>query len=60
MGFTQTKMGRPGFGGVRAGLYLGAHYDLVIRGGRVLDPETGLDQVSNVGIVGGRISARLD
>lgn len=33
-----------------------ANYDLVIRGGRVLDPETGLDQVTNVGIVGGHIA----
>jgi len=32
------------------------NYDLVIRGGRVLDPETGLDQVANVGVVGGRIT----
>jgi hypothetical protein len=28
-------------------------YDLVIAGGRVLDPETGLDEVRNVGIRGG-------
>jgi N-acyl-D-aspartate/D-glutamate deacylase len=32
-------------------------YDLVIAGGRVLDPETGLDEVRNVGIRGGRIEA---
>ncbi|MEO6237486.1 MAG: D-glutamate deacylase, partial [Vicinamibacterales bacterium] len=32
-------------------------YDLVIRGGRVIDPETGLDGVRNVGIVAGRIAA---
>ena len=32
------------------------NYDLVIRGGRVLDPETGLDRISNVGVVGGRIT----
>jgi N-acyl-D-aspartate/D-glutamate deacylase len=31
-------------------------YDLVIRGGRVLDPETGLDGVRDVGIVGDRIA----
>ncbi|HWZ83511.1 MAG TPA: amidohydrolase family protein [Terriglobales bacterium] len=30
-------------------------YDLVIEGGRVLDPESGLDAVRNVGIVGGKI-----
>jgi N-acyl-D-aspartate/D-glutamate deacylase len=31
--------------------------DLVIRGGRIIDPETGLDAVRNVGIAGGRIAA---
>jgi len=30
-------------------------YDLVITGGRVIDPETGLDAVRNVGIVNGQI-----
>ena len=32
-------------------------YDLVIRGGRVIDPETGLDAIRDVGITGGRIAA---
>src|SRR5258708_5305073 len=31
-------------------------YDLVIEGGRVLDPETGLDAVRNVGITQGKIT----
>src|SRR5258706_10837599 len=31
-------------------------YDLVLEGGRVLDPETGLDAVRNVGINGGKIA----
>ena len=31
-------------------------YDLVIRGGRVMDPEMGLDAVRNVGIQGSRIA----
>src|SRR2546429_7095809 len=31
--------------------------DLVLAGGRVLDPETGLDATRNVGIQGGRIAA---
>ncbi|HEV2992614.1 MAG TPA: amidohydrolase family protein [Candidatus Angelobacter sp.] len=31
------------------------NYDLVIQGGRVLDPETGLDAVRNVGITQGKI-----
>jgi len=34
----------------------GADYDVVIRGGRVLDPETGLDQVTNVAITNGHIT----
>ncbi|MFG1921820.1 amidohydrolase family protein [Cryptosporangium sp. NPDC048952] len=32
-------------------------YDVVLRGGRVIDPETGLDGVRNVGISGDRIAA---
>jgi N-acyl-D-aspartate/D-glutamate deacylase len=32
-------------------------YDLVIHGGRVIDPETNLDAVRDVGITGGRIAA---
>jgi N-acyl-D-aspartate/D-glutamate deacylase len=32
-------------------------FDLVIRGGRVIDPETGLDAVRDVGITAGRITA---
>lgn len=32
-------------------------YDIVIQGGRVMDPESGLDAVMNVGIRGGRIEA---
>ena len=32
-------------------------YDLVLRGGRVMDPESGMDAVMNVGITGGSIAA---
>jgi dihydroorotase len=32
-------------------------YDLVIRNGRVMDPESGLDQVRDVGVSGGRVAA---
>ncbi|MCR1783813.1 amidohydrolase family protein [Nocardioides carbamazepini] len=35
----------------------GASHDLAIVGGRVVDPETGLDAERNVGIVGGRIAS---
>ena len=31
-------------------------YDLVIEGGRVMDPETKFDEVANVGIKDGRIA----
>ena len=34
-----------------------ADYDVVILGGRVMDPETEFDQVANVGISGGWITA---
>jgi hypothetical protein len=30
-------------------------YDVVLKGGRVMDPETSLDAVMNVGIKGGKI-----
>ena len=30
-------------------------YDIVLKHGRVIDPETGLDEVRNVGIKGNRI-----
>ena len=32
-------------------------YDLVIRGGRVIDPESGLDAIRHLGISGGKIQA---
>ena len=32
-------------------------YDLVIRNGRVIDPESGLDAVRDVGIIAGRVAA---
>src|SRR5580704_12328170 len=35
----------------------GHAYDLVLRNGRVIDPETKLDAVRNVGIENGRIAA---
>jgi len=37
-------------------LALSQSYDVVIQGGRVIDPETGLDAVRNVGISQGKIS----
>ena len=33
-----------------------AHYDVVLRGGRVMDPETALDAVRNVGVRGSEIA----
>ena len=35
---------------------LAQQYDLVIEGGRVLDPETGLDATRNIGIMGDKIA----
>ena len=35
----------------------GSVYDLVIRDGRVMDPESGLDAIRQVGVSGGRIAA---
>ncbi len=35
----------------------GAGYDIVYTGARAIDPETGLDDVRNIGIIGGRIAA---
>ena len=37
-------------------LAAGQQYDLVIEGGRVIDPETGLDAVRNVGVRDGKIA----
>lgn len=31
-------------------------YDIIIRGGRVMDPETGFDQICDVALIGGTIS----
>jgi N-acyl-D-aspartate/D-glutamate deacylase len=39
-----------------AGTALAQNYDLVILNGRVIDPETGFDQVRNVGVSGGEIA----
>jgi N-acyl-D-aspartate/D-glutamate deacylase len=43
------------FVGFSAALAMAQQYDLVIEGGRVIDPETGLDAVRNVGIREGTI-----
>jgi hypothetical protein len=39
------------------GVAQGDAYDIVLRGGRVIDPESGLDGVRTIGIRGGRIAA---
>ncbi len=41
---------------VAATLAAAQQYDLVLEGGRVMDPETGLDAVRNVGIRDGKIA----
>ena len=35
-------------------------HSLVIKGGRVIDPESGLDAIRNVGVSGGRIESITD
>jgi N-acyl-D-aspartate/D-glutamate deacylase len=40
-----------------AGVLAAQTYDIVLTGGRVMDPESGLDAVRNVGIRGRRIAA---
>ena len=40
-----------------APLVVAQSYDIVIRGGRVIDPESKLDAVREVGITGGKIRA---
>lgn len=46
-----------GLGGAKCVHAQDATYDVVIANGRVMDPETGLDAVRNVGISGGKIRA---
>ncbi len=43
-------------GALMTGEALPSRYDIVIKGGRVMDPETGLDAVRHVGITGDRIA----
>jgi dihydroorotase len=45
------------FSGGRASAQVDPPYDLVLRGGRVIDPESGLDAVRTIGIRNGRIAA---
>jgi dihydroorotase len=45
-------LGRSALGAAQA-----RRYDLVIRGGRVIDPSAGLDAVRDIAIAGGRIAA---
>ena len=46
-----------GLAGTKSAFAQDASYDVVIVGGRVMDPESGLDAVENVGIDGGKIRA---
>src|ERR1700757_4451658 len=46
-----------GVGGARCALAQDVSYDVVVSNGRVMDPESGLDAVRNVGISGGKIRA---
>jgi dihydroorotase len=46
-----------GLGGARSAFAQNATYDVVITNGRVMDPESGLDAMRNVGISGGKVRA---
>src|SRR5580693_7626181 len=46
-----------GIGAKKSAVPADESYDLVIANGRVIDPESGLDAVRNVGITGGKIRA---
>src|SRR3979490_1010918 len=46
-----------GLGAKKSAAQEDASYDIVIANGRLMDPESGLDAVKNVGITGGRIRA---
>lgn len=46
-----------GFGRAASAFAQNSSYDLVITNGRVMDPESGLDEVRNVGISGGKVRA---
>jgi len=52
-GIRQPAVGRP-----RTGYWPTViTYDVVLRGGRVIDPESGLDEVSDVAVAGDRVAA---
>ena len=38
-------------------LLVAQNYDIVLRGGRVMDPESGLDAIRNIGITGKKVAA---
>ena len=46
-----------GCGGATEDGAVPATYDIVLAGGRVVDPESGLDAIRNIGIIAGRIEA---
>ena len=54
-----TKLSAPllyAFALMMCGSAFAQNYDIVIEGGRVMDPETGLDAVRNVGITHGKVA----
>ena len=56
-GFIAALLLSLGFGAARFAFAQDVTYDVVIANGRVMDPESGLDAVRNVGISGGKIRA---
>jgi dihydroorotase len=53
--FIRTTAGAAAFGSIAGALRAGTKYDLVVKGGRVIDPSRKLDAVRDVAIANGRI-----
>ncbi|MGD0131653.1 MAG: amidohydrolase family protein [Bryobacteraceae bacterium] len=55
--FIRTTAGAATFGSIPGALRAGIKYDLVVKGGRVIDPSRKLDAIRDVAIANGRIVA---
>jgi dihydroorotase len=55
--FIRTTAGAASFGSIPGALRAGTKYDLVVKGGRVIDPSRKLDAIRDVAIANGRIVA---
>src|ERR1700757_2209633 len=55
--FVSTAAGAAAFARIPGALAAPAKYDLILKGGRVIDPSRKLDAIRDVAITGGRIAA---